>query len=480
MKKYASFLNLPILLVIVMLTPLIIASCDDEEDYTTSPRVTLQFSADTIRFDTVFTSIGSSTMLFKVYNPSDESLLIPSVGLAGKGSTGFRVNVDGMTGHTFNNVELRAGDSLFVFVEVTVDPHDQDTPFLVQDSLVFNLASGLRQQVLFEAVGQDMIPLYGPLFSRDTTLTGHRPYVIYDSLVVAEGVTLRLTEGTRLYFHDGAFCRVAGTLHAEGSRQRPVVFRGDRLDRMFSYLPYDRLDSQWEGITIQATSFDNYLNYVDIHSGNYGIVCDSSDLSRDKLTIENSVIHNVAGDALRGTNCRIWVGNTQLTNAGGHTANVRGGDVQFFFSTLANFYPWDLRGAALCISNRGVALERADFRSCLITGYSSNELMVVRDTVATMPLNYHFDHCLLNIPSDSISNERYVEVIPDSVEAEVSRIAHFPKIDTDIFYYDFSLDSLSTARGRGNIEDARLYYPTDRNGRSRLIDEAPDAGAYEY
>ena len=154
--------------------------------------------------------------------------------------------------------------------------------------------------------------------------------------------------------------------------------------------------------------------------------------------------------------------------------------MQFFFSTLANFYPWDLRGAALCISNRGVALERADFRSCLITGYSSNELMFVRDTVAAMPLNYHFDHCLLNIPSDSISNERYVEVIPDSVEAEVSRIAHFPKIDTDIFYYDFSLDSLSTARGRGNIEDARLYYPTDRNGRSRLIDEAPDAGAYEY
>lgn len=478
-KKFLKPFYAVALLLGTIVQPFLFSSCDDDEEYTFSPSAHLQFSVDTLRFDTVFTTIGSSTALLKVYNRGKESLLIPSVSLAGGGTSGFRVNVDGMTGTSFTDVELRHGDSLYVFVEVTVNPRDENNPFLIHDSLVFHLASGLEQWVLFEAYGQDMIPLRGTTFGRDTVLTGARPYVVYDSLLVAEGVTLHLSEGTRLYFHEGAYCKVRGTMRAEGSLHHPVIFRGDRLDNMFSYLPYDRLDSQWEGIVFTESSYDNYLNYVDIHSGNYGIICDSADVSRSKLTLENSIIHNVAGNALQASNCRIWVGNSQLTNAGGHVANIRGGHVEFLYSTLANFYPWDVRGAALRLSNEGIPLERADFRSCLITGYSSNELMMTRDSSSSIPFNYQFAHCLLNVPSDSIKGEAYLQVRCDSVGNEVSRIRNFPLIDTDIFYYDFSLDSLSVARGAGNVEDARLFYPSDRNGKSRLEDDGPDAGAYE-
>ena len=467
-------------MVALCLPSLVFTSCDDEEHYTSSPSALLTFSEDTVRFDTVFTTIGSTTQLFKVYNRGKASLMISTIRLAGGGSTGFRVNVDGVSATSFTDVELRRGDSLYVFVEVTVNPRDEDNPFQIRDSLQFFLQSGICQQVQFEAYGQDMVPLRGETFMADTTLTGDRPYVVYDSLVVGRGVTLRMSEGTRLYFHDKAYVRIRGTLLAEGSVERPVVFRGDRLDNIFSYLPYDRLDNQWGGIIIDALSYGNQLNFVDIHSGGWGIRCDSADAALNKLTIENSVIHNVAGDALSAVNGRLWVGNTELTNAGGHCLRVRGGDVQVVYSTLANFYPWAYRGAALSLSNEWCPLTRADFRSCIITGYSSNELMLWPTSAPdSLTFNYRFDHCLLNVPADSIQGDRYVEVRIDSVEHEVSRIANFPLIDTDIFYYDFSLDSLSQAVGAGNPEDALNLYPLDRLGRSRLEDEAPDAGARE-
>ena len=467
-------------MVALCLPSLVFTSCDDEDHYTISPSALLTFSEDTVRFDTVFTTIGSTTQLFKVYNRGKASLMISTIRLAGGGSTGFRVNVDGVSATSFTDVELRCGDSLYVFVEVTVDPRDEDNPFQLRDSLQFFLQSGICQQVQFEAYGQDMIPLHGETFMSDTTLTGDRPYVVYDSLVVERGAILSMSEGTRLYFHDKAYVRIRGTLLAEGSVERPVVFRGDRLDNMFSYLPYDRLDNQWGGIIIDAHSYGNQLNFVDIHSGGWGIRCDSADASQLKLTIENSVIHNVAGDALSAVASRLWVGNSELTNAGGHCLKVRGGDVQVVYSTLANFYPWALRSAALSLTNEKCALTRADFRSCLITGYSSNELMLWPTSEPdSLTFNYRFDHCLLNLPTDSIRGNCYLHCRVDSIGHDVSRITNFPLIDTDIFYYDFSLDSLSRAVGAASVDDALLYYPLDRRGRSRLEDDAPDAGAQE-
>lgn len=475
------------MLPLLVLSSVLSVSCDDEETYTTSPSALLDFSADTVRFDTVFTTIGSSTQLFKVYNRGGESLMLPSIRLASGGRSGFRVNVDGMSGTEFADVEVRDGDSLYVFVEVTVDPRDEDNPFLLRDSLQFHLQSGLYQQVQLEAYGQDMIVLRGVSFATDTTLTGERPYVVYDSLCVDSGATLRLSEGVRLHFHSGAFMRVDGTLRAEGSVERPVVFRGDRLDNMFDYLPYDRMDNQWGGIILGASSYDNYLNHADIHSGGWGIRCDSADVALNKLTIENSVIHNVAGDALSAVNGRLWVGNSELTNAGRHCLSVRGGDVQVFFSTLASFSPWAYQGEAVSLSNEWCPLIRAEFRSSIITGrfYSPNDLKLWPTSEPdSLTFNYRFDHCLISVPIDSLRGDtlpggRYSNVRVDSVGYEVSRMKNFPLIDTDIFFYDFSLDSLSQAIGAGNRDDALNLYPLDRLGRSRLEDEAPDAGAQE-
>lgn len=79
-------------------------------------------------------------------------------------------------------------------------------------------------------------------------ITSQRPILIYDSISIAPDVHLTLAAGTRLYFHGKAGMQIHGRLSAEGTLSAPVIFRGDRTDRMFPYLPYDRLLGQWGGL----------------------------------------------------------------------------------------------------------------------------------------------------------------------------------------------------------------------------------------
>ncbi len=156
-----------------------LASCDTDIKYSSNPSDRLTFSVDTVRFDTVFTTIGSSTKLLKVYNKNKNALLIEQIKLEKFGTSGFRINVDGMSGHEFNNVEILAGDSLFIFVEVTVNPTLENNPVLIEDNILFK-RSGAEQSVLLEAFGQDAYIFGKKIFENDTTLTGEKPFLLQD------------------------------------------------------------------------------------------------------------------------------------------------------------------------------------------------------------------------------------------------------------------------------------------------------------
>lgn len=163
-------------------------ACDGLDDhYSTNPTYRLSFSTDTLAFDTIFSTIGSTTRQFMIYNKNSEPLSIESIMLASGEATGFRMNVDGRKGSSFNNVGILANDSMYVFVEVTVDPNGGNQPLLIQDSVLFTV-NGIRQSVLLEAYGQD-VNLYkgGVTITKDSILTANRPYLIYDSLVIAKG-----------------------------------------------------------------------------------------------------------------------------------------------------------------------------------------------------------------------------------------------------------------------------------------------------
>ncbi|MDR2811386.1 MAG: hypothetical protein LBB84_12695, partial [Tannerellaceae bacterium] len=237
---------------------LISLSCNEIEDsYSTNPNNRLHFSADTLSFDTVFTTIGSATRQMMAYNTHKDPLLIESVRIANGKTSGFRLNVDGRSGEAFSNIRIAGKDSLFVFVEVTVSPTGQNRPLFIEDRLEFTL-NGQTQTVHLQAYGQDVHLLKGGVtLSRDTVWTSERPFLIYDSLAIDSGVTLTIRKGASLYMHKQAKWLINGTLRAEGTREEPIAFRGDRLDNLLTDLPYDRIANQWGGLYFGPASFGN-------------------------------------------------------------------------------------------------------------------------------------------------------------------------------------------------------------------------------
>ena len=464
-----------------------LASCDDSRSFTDSRNALLSFSTDTVQFDTVISTVGSSTRQLVVYNRNGDGLRIASVRLGRGGETPFRVNVDGSylepeSGARAYDFEVFGGDSIRVFAEVTLPENGQDAPVAMDDELVFTLESGVEQRVVLAAVGQDAYMWRGKVIAADTLLQAGRPIVVYDSLSVAQGVTLSMGPGVELYFHDGANLWVHGRVVAEGTKEQPVVFRGDRTDRMFDYLPYDNTPSRWGGIRLMASSADNRFSYVDIHSASYGIACDSSATDVAKLTLENSILHNIGGEGLGLYHCRTRVANTQISNTLGHCVAVVGGWAEFVHCTLAQFYPWDAdRGDALYLANQWLALdyplEHAHFLNCLVTGYADDVVMGnLKDE--NHDVDYRFDHCVLRtVESDDAA--RFVNVVYEKPDEDGTGRGQFALFDTDNFLYDFRLDSVSIARDKGALEWA-LDEPLDRCGVSRTGDAAPDAGCYEY
>lgn len=461
--------------------------CDDTMSFTTDRSALLSFSTDTVRFDTVISTVGSSTRQLMVYNRNADGVRIASVRLHKGSDTPFRVNVDGTylepeSGARAYDFEVRAGDSIYVFAEVTMPQNGQDEAVQMADTLVFALESGVEQGVILTAVGQDAYIWYGKVIAADTLLEAGRPILVYDSLFVAAGATLSMGPGVQLYFHDGANLWVHGRVVAEGTLQQPVVFRGDRTDRMFDYLPYDNTPSRWGGIRLYPASVDNRFTYVDIHSASYGITCDSSATDVTKLTLENSVIHNVGGEGLGLYHCRSYVYNTQVSNTLGHCVAVVGGWTEFVHCTLAQFYPWDAsRGDALYLANRWLdadyPLEHAHFRNCLVTGYADDVVMGSLEDEDNA-LDYCFANCVMRtVASDDTA--RFVNVVYEEINGDGTGQSQFRLFDTDNFLYDFRLDSLSVARDRGALEWAEAL-PADRYGVSRTADAAPDAGCYEY
>jgi len=90
-------------------------ACDDELNMNGSPNG-LTFSTDTLTFDTVFTTIGSTTSKVMVYNKQNKAVKINLIHLAGGASSPFRINVDGAKDaiHQFQDIVLKARDSFCV------------------------------------------------------------------------------------------------------------------------------------------------------------------------------------------------------------------------------------------------------------------------------------------------------------------------------------------------------------------------------
>ena len=459
----------------------VMTGCQDDDSFSTNVSNILSFSADTVKLDTVFSAVPTTTRTFWVHNESGDGIRCTNIRLERGNQSGFRVNVDGVylgseSGYQASEVEIRKGDSIRVFVELTSPVNGRNKPWLVEDNLLFLLESGVTQKVNLNAYSWDAIKYRNLHITNDTTLTGDRPIIVYGKLTVEEHATLTLAAGTTLYFHDGGGIDVYGRLCSQGEAGKEVILRGDRLDWMFDYLPYDLMSGLWDGIHFYETSYDNVMEFTDLHSSFNGIVCDSADVEKQKLTLKNMTVHNCQGKGLSTVNCKVTAENCQFTNTLYECVDILGGDVTMNHCTLAQFYPFDSnrRPALNYYSTATMPLLRMDCINSIVTGYPEDVVMGATEN-ENIPFNYRFISSILRTPEVEDA-EHIIDVIFENVEdtASVQGDKHFKLVDINTQHYDFHLDSLSPAINKGSKD-----YPVsnDRDGKAR--DDQPDMGCFE-
>ena len=456
-------------------------SCEDD-GYMTSPDAQLLFSADTITFDTIFTTIGSTTQYFTVHNPYDESVLISRIRLAGGDLSNFRLNINGELGNEMYEVEVPPRDSIYVFVEVTIDPNGQNLPMVVQDSIELTTNANI-QDIKLIAYGQDFKLIKGERLET-TTWTAEKPYLIYDYAYVDSSSVLTIEAGTKIFFHKGAGLYVKGTIEADGTFQEPISFLPDRLEET-----YDNIPDQWNGIILYSGSHDNILNFCTIKNANIGLqVGTIEDEGFASVRLTNSRIENMAYAGLFALKSKIYAYNDLIANCGFYTvALLVGGEYEFYHSTIANYWGKYSSGArstsSVVISNVLVVsdedgakmsftgdLEKATFGNSIVYGNILNEIELGDNEENTF--NYMFDHCIIQVPDtmDTSDKDHYVNV--------------WKGVDYDPLFidpyedYNYALDTLSPAKDIGSLVFSEEF-PVDILNKNRHSDDGADLGAFE-
>lgn len=475
--------------VVLLLAMLQLFACQ-ENTISDDPTLQLAFSHDTMLFDTVFTAMGSSTRKIMVYNPNKNAVNIEQVSM--KNGNYFHINLDGENKiENLRNLVVRGGDSLFLFVRAYIDPLDENSPVLIEDNIAFRV-NGNIQHITLQAYGQNIEKIQGHKGLKiypSLHLTSTKPYVIYDTVVVSG--ELVIDKGTTVYMHEGALMHAYGSVYAEGSKDEPIIFRGDRTDRIFDSVPYRMVSGQWDGLYLlydgQGSLPEYQLNYVEVLSGSVGLYAYSSDMNKcPHMSLKNSRIHNHSIYGLILQNIDAEVINCEISNCASYCVYLAGGKHEFIHNTIAAYYgypyttlnihqnliPEDV--AAVYINNlsKKMAKTETSFKNCIITGGRDNNLVVA----TPLPDNYNGEFVGNYLRADSLP-KAFAKDNVYATEADSMVFKNIYYLYNEYHYYDFGLDSLSPARG---IADSitSLSYPIDRAGRQRKA--KADAGCYEF
>lgn len=320
------------LLIALFITSVFFA-CRKDEVIDHGANTKLQFSTDSLLFDTVFTSSGTTDRTLKIFNYNKNSVVISNISLLGGASSAFKININGIAANSLNNIKIRGNDSIYVFVKAFINPTNADQPFLVEDQIQINL-NGNQETIPLVAYGQNAIYLNKETINTNTTFTKGKPYIIYGNATVSKNVTLTLAAGARLYFHKDASLIVNGSLLANGTLADSITFASDRQERI-----YDDEPGQWDGVHFSASSTNNSLNYCTVKNALVGLTVDSlSSNANPKLLLTNCIVknHQVAG--LLGYHASVTAINNLMYNCGQYlVAGFYGGNYNFYQNTLANY-----------------------------------------------------------------------------------------------------------------------------------------------
>ena len=363
------------------LLPWMSVSCEREGFVTDDGAAKLDFSADTLAFDTVFTTVGTPTRMLTVYNRTDDNVRLSTVTLAGGRASRFRLNVDGDTSMVARNVEIEAGDSVFIFIQANINPNDETQPFLVEDAILF----GNGQRLPLTAWGRNAV--YHRRNADDSTWFAvidcegwdhTRPHVFVEPAAVLDGHTLALNPGEELYFCTGAMLIVDSNAHlrALGTAEEPVVFSSVRHDGWYSFLP-----GQWQTVWFYNYSTGNVIDHAVIENGVGGLRC----YPGAQLTVSNTVVRNMSDCGIIGQGATIVGRNLLVYDCLAGLTVLGGGSYDFRQCTFANYWSYSARKVeTIVLANNviqngepvGGNLLRADFRDCIVWGTYQKEVLL--------------------------------------------------------------------------------------------------------
>lgn len=462
------------------------AACRKEESISTNPTYRLSFSTDSVTFDTIFSSMGSVSKRLMVYNHNPKAVKISRIALAGGNKSPYRINIDGQSASSVHDIEIMGKDSMYIFVKVSIDPQNQDLPYVVHDSIIFE-TNGNRQDVDLVSWGQDAhfiiadqhigsLPPFAYIAKEGEHVrwTNDKPYVIVGYGVVDSAASLSIEAGCRVHFYNGSGLWIYrhGKLEILGTAEDKVVMQGVR-----STGRYENLPGQWDRIWINESNENTVIQHTIIKNGLIGLQLETLQKGlNNKLLISNTEIRNMSGWSLFSRYYNIEGNNLLLVNAGSALLNLTGGgNYSFKNATFANYWSYNSRqDPALHLADYFIRNDaqgqptaylynmQAYFGDCILYGGLQEELSFDKypDNTSTT-FEYTFDYCLLKTQQQNDVN------IKHSLFNKKPLFVDYPT-------GDYHIDSLSPARKKG----IPMGQPTDLDGVER--GDTPDIGAYQW
>jgi hypothetical protein len=466
MKQLLFFCLLPVAGCLLMLT-----SCK-KDSFITSADARLNITADSIKFDTVFTSTGSITRSFKIINENEQKLRLDKVKLMGGASSAYKININGAGTPELNNIEIAANDSMYVFVTVTINPNTANLPFVVSDSIQILYNSNTRY-VQLQSYGQNANFLRNTLVTGNVTWTNTLPYVILGGLQIDAGASLTIPAGCKIYAHADAPVLVDGTLLVNGTKTAPVIFTGDRLDFYYKDLP-----ASWPGIYFRSSSKDNVLQFTEIKNANQAVVAIGAAVNANpKIVLHQCSISNAYEAGILCTGSSLQADNSLINNCGSNISLNYGGNYNFTHCTVAAFSNLYIthKNPVLTVTNAALqngSIVTADltatFRNCIFwadsSGFVTNEVVVNKQGSNIFSVVFDRNIYRGTDPANSTLSANIRNVNP-----------LFDSIDVTKKYYDFRI---SAAAAPGLNKGAATGFLKDLDDNNRTVG-LPDIGCYE-
>lgn len=446
---------------------LVFFSCE-KDSFITSSNAFINFSADTLHFDTVFTSAGSVTQSFKIFNLNNEKLRISKIELSGGVASPFKINVNGVSGNAFSDVDIAANDSIYIFVSININPNQINTPFIINDSILINY-NGNNEFLQLDAFGRNAHFLKNFIITHDTSFTDDLPFVILGSLTVNQPATLTINKGAEIFCHQDAGLIINGTLKINGEKStgEQVIFKSDRLDDPYKFYP-----GSWLGITFSQTSINNEINSAIIENANTAVTIYGNANVLSQLKLNACIITNNLYGGIKAINSNVYAENCLITNCGLNNINLNAGIYNFVFCTVAGYSDILLSHAApvLSVTDTITATQTAVLYANFTNSIFYGEEGPFEDEINVLKSGNSFTAKFENVlyKAQNLNASDFTNSINNIDPA-------FLNINQQDAVFDFHPAPASVCKDAGKA----ISIQTDLDGNPRTVGTAPDIGCYE-